>query len=196
MWEMAVGNTFGATALSSYGGFWISFAIILTPGFGIVEALTKTDPHQFYNSMGFFLLAWGIFTAVLTVCTLKSTLAFFLLFFLLDIAFFCLAAGYFLADAKLGPSVGPIKAGGALGVVAAILAWYNALAGIADSSNRYGSMLPNSGFPMLIRIAASSSSRLRTSPGRKRAASSAWPQRRTATSKCKASRHSAAFLFH
>jgi len=32
MWEMATGNTFGATALSSYGGFWISFAIILTPG--------------------------------------------------------------------------------------------------------------------------------------------------------------------
>lgn len=23
MWEMAVGNTFGATALSSYGAFWI-----------------------------------------------------------------------------------------------------------------------------------------------------------------------------
>ncbi|OQV07000.1 hypothetical protein CLAIMM_11494 [Cladophialophora immunda] len=32
MWEMAVGNTFGATALSSYGGFWIAFGIILTPG--------------------------------------------------------------------------------------------------------------------------------------------------------------------
>lgn len=29
---MAVGNTFGATALSSYGGFWIAVAIILTPG--------------------------------------------------------------------------------------------------------------------------------------------------------------------
>lgn len=25
MWEMAIGNTFGATALSSYGGFWLSF---------------------------------------------------------------------------------------------------------------------------------------------------------------------------
>merc|ERR1711939_169464 len=32
MWEMAVGNTFGATALSSYGGFWLSLAIVLTPG--------------------------------------------------------------------------------------------------------------------------------------------------------------------
>ena len=27
-----MGNTFGATALSSYGGFWIAVAIIFTPG--------------------------------------------------------------------------------------------------------------------------------------------------------------------
>lgn len=136
MWEMAVGNTFGATALSSYGGFWISFALILTPSLGIVETLEKTDKHQFYNSMGFFLLAWAIFTAILTACTVKSTLAFFLLFFLLDVAFFCLAAGYFTAGAK-GPTVGAIKAGGVLGIMAALLAWYNALAGIADSSNSF-----------------------------------------------------------
>lgn len=42
--EMAIGNTFGATALSSYGGFWISFAIILTPGgFNIEAAYEGTD---------------------------------------------------------------------------------------------------------------------------------------------------------
>ncbi len=29
---MASGNPFGATAISLYGGFWISFAIVLTPG--------------------------------------------------------------------------------------------------------------------------------------------------------------------
>lgn len=56
---MAVGNTFGATALSSYGGFWISFAIVLTPGgFQIGEALgeTSSDPSKFYDSMGIFLM--------------------------------------------------------------------------------------------------------------------------------------------
>ena len=31
MWEFACGNTFGATAFSSYGGFWISFAVCLSP---------------------------------------------------------------------------------------------------------------------------------------------------------------------
>lgn len=57
MWEMAVGNTFGATALSSYGGFWISFAIVLTPGgFQIVEALGGAESAEFHHSFGFFLM--------------------------------------------------------------------------------------------------------------------------------------------
>lgn len=51
---MAVGNTFGATALSSYGGFWISFAIILTPGgFDIIDSYK--NPVEFNYALGFFL---------------------------------------------------------------------------------------------------------------------------------------------
>ena len=56
--EMAVGNTFGATALSSYGGFWISFAIVLTPGgFDIVASIEKGDGAVgFTNSFGLYLM--------------------------------------------------------------------------------------------------------------------------------------------
>jgi succinate-acetate transporter protein len=56
---MAVGNTFGATALSSYGGFWISIGIILTPGgFNIAGSLTTPtgDEVEFLNSFGLFLM--------------------------------------------------------------------------------------------------------------------------------------------
>jgi hypothetical protein len=54
---MAVGNTFGATALSSYGGFWIGTAIILTPGgFEIIADLEATSAITFYNSFGFYLM--------------------------------------------------------------------------------------------------------------------------------------------
>jgi succinate-acetate transporter protein len=57
---MAVGNTFGATALSSYGGFWIAFAIILTPGgFQVGATLEKTgngSPAMLYDSIGLFLM--------------------------------------------------------------------------------------------------------------------------------------------
>lgn len=55
--EMAVGNTFGATALSSYGGFWMAFSITLTPGgFQIKQQLSANNPGDFANSMGLFLL--------------------------------------------------------------------------------------------------------------------------------------------
>jgi succinate-acetate transporter protein len=58
--EMAVGNTFGATALTSYGGFWISLAITFTPGgFEIASELTKADGGSlgmFYDSLGLFLM--------------------------------------------------------------------------------------------------------------------------------------------
>lgn len=56
---MAVGNTFGATALSSYGGFWLAFAIVLTPGgFQIVASLEAADNGSatvFHNSFSLFL---------------------------------------------------------------------------------------------------------------------------------------------
>lgn len=58
---MAVGNTFGATALTSYGGFWISLAISFTPGgFEIQKSLVQADPDgslgMFYDSLGLFLI--------------------------------------------------------------------------------------------------------------------------------------------
>ncbi|TKA64500.1 Acetate permease A [Cryomyces minteri] len=148
MWEVAVGNTFGATALSSYGGFWISFAIILTPGgFSIIEALTTPDGREiaFVDSFGFFVMGWFIFTTLLLLCTLRSTVAFFLLFLTLDMAFLMLGIGYL--HHLLGTPYTPlVRASGAFGIVAAFLAWYNALAGIADSSNSFF-VVPVAHFP-------------------------------------------------
>ena len=56
--EMAIGNTFGATALSSYGGFWLSFAIVLTPGgFEIQSTLAeKGGMTMWYNSFSLYLM--------------------------------------------------------------------------------------------------------------------------------------------
>merc|ERR1712098_794905 len=96
MWEMAVGNTFGATALSSYGGFWLAFAILLTPGgFDIEPTLEESEGAAgLLNNIGLFLMGWFIFTFILLICTLKSTVAFFFLFFTLDLAFLLLGIGY------------------------------------------------------------------------------------------------------
>lgn len=130
---MACGNTFGATALTSYGGFWIAYAILLTPNWGITAA---SGPYtgQVYGPLGLFLAGWFIFTTLLLLCTLRSTLMFFLLFFTLDLAFLFLTTEQFALD--LGNKAAGLalqKTGGFFGFLAAFLAWYNALAGIQDS---------------------------------------------------------------
>jgi len=144
MWEMAVGNTFGATALSSFGGFWIAFAIVLTPGgFDIVAQYTTVN--GFNDAFGLFLMGWFIFTFILLICTLRSTVAFFLLFFFLDLTFLLLGCGYLTAKDGV-PHETVIKAGGYFGLFAAFMAWYNALAGLADSSNSFF-VIPVAHFP-------------------------------------------------
>ncbi|CAF9932251.1 hypothetical protein IMSHALPRED_008833 [Imshaugia aleurites] len=151
MWEMAVGNTFGATALSSYGGFWLSFAIILTPGgFDIEATLTAASPNAFADEFGLFLMGWFIFTTILLFCTLRSTVAFFTLFFTLDMAFMLLGIGYLHRDAAGAPNPPVIKAGGFFALLAAFLAWYNALAGIADDSNSFF-IVPVAHFPWSVK---------------------------------------------
>jgi len=152
MWEMAVGNTFGATALSSYGGFWISFAIVLTPGgFDIVSSYSAAGAgvEDFNNAFGFFLIGWFIFTTILLLCTLRSTVAFFLLFFFLDLAFLLLAVARFQASGG-SPNVSINKAGGYFGLFAAFMAWYNALAGMADDSNSFF-VIPVAHFPWSVK---------------------------------------------
>lgn len=61
--DIALGNTFGGTALSSYGGFWISIGIILTPGgFAVEDAYDNSG--DFYAAFGLYLIGWFIFTFI------------------------------------------------------------------------------------------------------------------------------------
>lgn len=140
--EMAVGNTFGATALSSYGGFWIAYAILNTPHWNILGQggpyknpdIADIDPKMADSAVGFFLTGWFIFTTILLLCTLRSTVMFFLLFFTLDLAFLMLSCGHYAANnGNASAALSLQHAGGGFGMIAAFLAWYNAFAGIADS---------------------------------------------------------------
>ena len=140
---MAVGNTFGATALSSYGGFWLAYGTLFHPYFNIFNSLHTVDGApvaaytvaERYSAVGFFLTGWFIFTTLLLLCTLKSTVMFFFLFFTLDLAFLFLACeNYAAANGNATAQVALQKTGGVFGMLAAFLAWYNALAGIQDNS--------------------------------------------------------------
>ncbi|CUM67042.1 uncharacterized protein PRCAT00004731001 [Priceomyces carsonii] len=130
LFEIAVGNTFGGVALGSYAGFWGSWAAIQVNSFGIVEAY-GTNEEELRFALGIFLIGWFIFTFFLMLCTLKSTVAFFLVFFLLSITFLLLAIAEFKG------STGVKKAAGVFGVLTAFAAWYNAYAGLANKQNSY-----------------------------------------------------------
>ncbi|OAE24672.1 hypothetical protein AXG93_2632s1150 [Marchantia polymorpha subsp. ruderalis] len=61
MWEFSTGNTFGATAFSSYGAFWLSFAVIQIPAFGVRAAFVASESLVDYNeALGLWLLGWTI----------------------------------------------------------------------------------------------------------------------------------------
>ncbi len=117
MWEFRGGNTFGATAFSSYGGFWLAFGMML---------LFKLIPND--TALGFFLLGWAIFTGLMFLGTLRTNLALMGVFLFLFLTFLALAIGALGA----GPSFSVI--GGWLGIITAIIAWYTALAGILASA--------------------------------------------------------------
>ncbi len=80
-------NTFGTTAFTSYGLFWLSLVgLIVLPKLGWAEAPSNT-------AMVAYLVMWGIFTAFLFVGTLKLTRALQFVFASLTILFFLLAIG-------------------------------------------------------------------------------------------------------
>ncbi|KAG1453728.1 hypothetical protein G6F56_007498 [Rhizopus delemar] len=131
MWEFRTGNTFGATAFSSYGGFWLSFGTIFVPGFNILNSYASVDASILDQSLGIYLMSWAIFTGIMLVASHRSSVGLISLFFFLFITFILLAAGKFYNN--LTSQI----AGGAFGIITALIAWYNALSGLLtkDSSH-------------------------------------------------------------
>jgi uncharacterized protein len=85
--EWKKNNTFGATAFTSYGLFWLTLvALLVLPKMGLAEATDKI-------AMAAYLAMWGIFTLVMFIGTLKANRALQLVFATLAILFFLLAIG-------------------------------------------------------------------------------------------------------
>ena len=133
MWEMKKGNTFGATAFSSFGLFWISLvAIEVFPVLGWFGAPSA-------NAMAAYLAMWGLFTALMTLSTFKANRALQVVFVTLTLLFFLLAIGKTLAavDEVIGSLVTMIA--GYEGIFCGFSAIYLATAEIANET--YGKTL-------------------------------------------------------
>lgn len=118
--ELPRGNTFGTTAFISYGAFWWSFALF-------VLFLHDKVPGAF---VGWYLFMWGVFTFYMWLGTLRAARALQLIFLALWITFFLLAAGEWTGMASLH------TAGGYVGLLTALLAFYLSAAEIINDGHK------------------------------------------------------------
>ncbi len=121
MWEFRNGNTFGATAFSSYGAFWISLGAMVYLELKGVLAFGKDADV----ALGLFLVAWTIFTLYMWVASFRTNKALLVVFTLLTITFILLDIGAFGAT-------GATKLGGWIGILTALSAWYASAAGVIN----------------------------------------------------------------
>jgi len=128
MWEFATGNTFGATAFSSYGAFWLSFATILIPNSGIGDAYSA-DPGMESDAIGIYLLAWMVVTFLFFIGALRKSVGLSALFLFLTITFMLLAVGFLMKKINVQ------KAGGYVGIATALIAYYCGLSEMLSAND-------------------------------------------------------------
>ena len=129
MWEFRNKNVFGSTAFGSYGAFWIGLGLWVI----LVQRAAPTSPllkaaytAATVKDLGWILLAFAIFNTYMLLISATTTAAVFAVFLTLEVTEIVLFVGFFTG------STGTIKAGGYIGVVTALVAWYTSAAGVAN----------------------------------------------------------------
>jgi succinate-acetate transporter protein len=118
--EWRKGNTFGTTAFTSYGLFWLSFVGLLTMPFFGIDMANETGAIVAY------LVMWGLFTALMFIGTLKLNRALQFVFFSLAVLFFLLA----IADATGSTVLKTIA--GYEGIICGLSAVYTGIAQVLN----------------------------------------------------------------
>jgi len=124
MWEFRNRNTFGATAVSSFGAFWMGLGILFV--FDIFG-------HTVFAGDGaiWFLFCWAVFTTYMWVASFRVSGAVMLVFLLLAPTFWALWLGALNGDAA---GKGFTQIGGYLGLATAVVAFYTSFAGVINST--------------------------------------------------------------
>lgn len=118
--EWKKNNTFGTTAFTSYGLFWLTLVgLLVLPKMGLGSAPTA-------QAMGCYLSVWGLLTAFLFIGTFKLNRALQFVFLSLTVLFFMLAIADFTGSATLKTIAGYE------GIVCGAAAFYTALAQVLN----------------------------------------------------------------
>jgi succinate-acetate transporter protein len=90
MWEFRNRNVFGATAFSTYGGFWIGLGL-----WALLVAPKAASTGAIGHDIGWILLAFAIFNTYMLVCSLAVNMAVFGVFLTLELTEIILFIGNF-----------------------------------------------------------------------------------------------------
>jgi uncharacterized protein len=136
MWEFRNRNVFGATAFSTYGGFWIGLGLwvvlVKIPALNAAKPATLAATVTSLNhDVGWILLAFAIFNTYMLIMATQVNAAVFGVFLTLELTEIILAIGQFNAGAAVLPTT-TIKIGGYVGLVTALVAWYTSAAGVSN----------------------------------------------------------------
>jgi succinate-acetate transporter protein len=145
-WEFRNQNTFGSTAFSTYGGFWLSLGVFVILAETTKLGGTLTGKNDLANGLAWFLLAFAIFNFYMLLWSTRINLAVFGVFLTLQVTEILLAIGFWVAAhrgvAPTGAEVGWIRAGGWAGIVTAAVAWYASAALVLAAMNNGRAILP------------------------------------------------------
>jgi len=129
MWEFRNRNVFGATAFSTYGGFWMGIGIFVILALD-TKLLAGYATNDLNNALAWFILSFAIFNFYMLLGSLRLSKAVFGVFLTLQATEIALAIAYFhLAH---GGSTYILHVGGWLGIVTAGVAWYTSAAGVMN----------------------------------------------------------------
>jgi succinate-acetate transporter protein len=133
MWEFRNRNVFGATAFSTYGGFWLALGVFVT--FAVLSknfaAALGTNAANLPNALAWFLLAFAIFNFYMLLWSTRVNAAVFGVFLTLQITEVLLVIGFFM-EAHGHANNGWLHTGGWVGIVTAAVAWYTSAAGVVN----------------------------------------------------------------
>ena len=130
MWEFRNRNVFGATAFSTYGGFWLGLgSVVVLPDVSKTFA-ARLPGANLTNALAWFLIAFAIFNTYMLLHSMRVSVAVFLVFLTLEITEIVLAIGFF--NISHGGTDWWLHAGGWCGVVTAAVAWYTSSAGVVN----------------------------------------------------------------
>jgi succinate-acetate transporter protein len=124
MWEFRSGSTFGATAFTAYGAFWLSLFVFEA---FFADAVPAADAGAY---LGWTLIAWAIFTTYMYAASVRLTGR-------VNVVFLLLAATLYLVGIGEVIEVEIVtRVGGFVGLVTAVAAGYMSFATLTDATSR------------------------------------------------------------